>query len=300
MGASASSSVTSKLTNDGENQRVKYASSTMQGYCPTMQDALAVELDLDALRNTSFFGVYDGDGGAEVAMYCAKRFHAMLCEDENYLNNLPNAITSVCSRLDDDLQRSNEWKESLYPRGNGECFQFLKTGVCANLWHSEEAYRAPLYEGSTACVVIIRGNQITVGNVGDSRCVVSHNGQAIDLSIDHKPTVGSERERILRAGGRVLVKRIPVMGSDGRLMRGWGVSRVQGLLHVSRAIGYFELKKNQNIPASQQMVTCDPEFTIVDITADTEFLVIATDGIWWAINYTNNRCDFFSLCLLPI
>ena len=41
-------------------------------------------------------------------------------------------------RLDDDLQRSNEWKESLYPRGNGECFQFLKTGVCANLWHSEE------------------------------------------------------------------------------------------------------------------------------------------------------------------
>ncbi|XP_052145267.1 probable protein phosphatase 2C 21 [Oryza glaberrima] len=281
MGASASSSVTSKLTNDGENQRVKYASSTMQGYCPTMQDALAVELDLDALRNTSFFGVYDGDGGAEVAMYCAKRFHAMLCEDENYLNNLPNAITSVCSRLDDDLQRSNEWKESLYPRGNGECFQFLKTGVCANLWHSEEqAYRAPLYEGSTACVVIIRGNQITVGNVGDSRCVVSHNGQAIDLSIDHKPTVGSERERILRAGGRVLVKRIPVMGSDGRLMRGWGVSRVQGLLHVSRAIGYFELKKNQNIPPSQQMVTCDPEFTIVDITADTEFLVIATDGIW--------------------
>uniref|UniRef100_A0A0E0G9N3 protein-serine/threonine phosphatase n=1 Tax=Oryza nivara TaxID=4536 RepID=A0A0E0G9N3_ORYNI len=232
-----------------------------------------IELDLDALRNTSFFGVYDGDGGAEVAMYCAKRFHAMLCEDENYLNNLPNAITSVCSRLDDDLQRSNEWKESLYPRGNGECFQFLKTGVCANLWHSEElgfmlpqqAYRAPLYEGSTACVVIIRGNQITVGNVGDSRCVVSHNGQAIDLSIDHKPTVGSERERILRAGGRVLVKRIPVMGSDGRLMRGWG---------------YFELKKNQNIPASQQMVTCDPEFTIVDITADTEFLVIATDGIW--------------------
>uniref|UniRef100_A0A0E0K271 protein-serine/threonine phosphatase n=1 Tax=Oryza punctata TaxID=4537 RepID=A0A0E0K271_ORYPU len=281
MGASASSSITSKLTNDGENQRFKYASSTMQGYCPTMQDALAVELDLDALKNTSFFGVYDGDGGAEVAMYCAKRFHAMLCEDENYLNNLPNAITSVCSRLDDDLQRSDEWRESLYPRGNGDCFQFLKTGVCANLWHSaEHAYMAPLYEGSTACVVIIRGNQITVGNVGDSRCVVSHNGQAIDLTIDHKPTVGSERERIVRAGGRVLAKRIPVMGSDGRLMRGWGVSRVQGLLHVSRAIGYFELKKNKNILPSQQMVTCDPEFTIVDITADTEFLVIATGSIW--------------------
>uniref|UniRef100_A0A0D9VHW7 protein-serine/threonine phosphatase n=1 Tax=Leersia perrieri TaxID=77586 RepID=A0A0D9VHW7_9ORYZ len=66
MGASPSHpsstyAVTSKLTNEGENHRIKYASSTMQGLRPDMQDALAVELDLDA--TTSFFGVYDGHGG---------------------------------------------------------------------------------------------------------------------------------------------------------------------------------------------------------------------------------------------
>ncbi|KAF0933529.1 hypothetical protein E2562_018788, partial [Oryza meyeriana var. granulata] len=81
-------------------------------------------------------------------------------------------------KLDDDLQRSNEWRESLNPRGNRNCFKLLKIGVCANLRRSaEETYIPPFYEGSTACVVIIRGNQIIVGNVGDSRCVLSKNGQ---------------------------------------------------------------------------------------------------------------------------
>uniref|UniRef100_J3LEM1 protein-serine/threonine phosphatase n=1 Tax=Oryza brachyantha TaxID=4533 RepID=J3LEM1_ORYBR len=181
MGASTSTNrpSTTKLT-DGENHRVKYASSTMQGLRMSMEDSLAVELDLDGLTNTSFFGVYDGHGGAEVAMYCAKRFHVMLRKEEGYLNNLPSAIKSVCFRIDDDLKQSNQWRVSLNPCGNGNCFQFLNTGVCPKVWRSAEVtrYVPPLFEGSTACVVIIRGNQITVGNVGDSRCVLSKNGQA--------------------------------------------------------------------------------------------------------------------------
>jgi protein phosphatase 1G len=68
-------------------------------------------------------------------------------------------------------------------------------------------------------VVIIRGNQIIVGNVGDSRCVLSKNGQAISLSFDHKPHHEAERERIQRAGGHVFLQRI------------------LGMLATSRAIG---------------------------------------------------------------
>uniref|UniRef100_A0A0D9VI15 protein-serine/threonine phosphatase n=1 Tax=Leersia perrieri TaxID=77586 RepID=A0A0D9VI15_9ORYZ len=258
MGGSPSNPlVPFNLTNDGENQRVKYASSTMLGLGPAMQDAHAVDLDLDA--TTSFFGVYDGHGGAEVAMYCAKRFHTMLLEDKDFLNNLPDAIKSVCSRIDNDLRRSNEWRESLNPRGNGNCFQFLNTGVCANLWHSaEEPYVAPLHEGSTACVVIIRGNEIIVGNVGDSRCVLSKNGQAIDLSIDHKPNVSNERERIQRAGGQV-----------------W-----RPIVERAVSVGDFAYKQNGNMHPSQQMVTCVPDIRVENITDDTDFLVIASDGIW--------------------
>ncbi|XP_052142608.1 uncharacterized protein LOC127762221 isoform X3 [Oryza glaberrima] len=239
MGASPSRPLEqSPSSSEGENHRVKYASYTTQGFRPHMEDALAVELDLDA--TTSFFGVYDGHGGAEVAMYCAKRFHTMLLEDVDYINNLPNAITSVCFRLDDDLQRSNEWRESLNPCANRNCL----TNICANLHHFTEDYVPPSYEGSTACVVIIRGNQIIVGNVGDSRCVLSKNGQAISLSFDHKPHHEAERERIQRAGGHVFLRRI------------------LGMLATSRAIGDFAYKQNRNMPPSQQMVTCVPDIRV--------------------------------------
>lgn len=33
--------------------------------------------------------------------------------------------------------------------------------------------------GSTACVAIIRNNQLVVANAGDSRCVISRKGQVI-------------------------------------------------------------------------------------------------------------------------
>nr|XP_015624949.1 putative protein phosphatase 2C 22 [Oryza sativa Japonica Group] len=290
MGASTSTKrpLTSKVTNEGENDRVKYASSAMQGLRMSMQDALAVELDLDALKSTSFFGVYDGHGGAEVAMYCAKRFHVMLREEESFLNNLSYAITSVCSRLDDELEAPNVWRASLYPHRSSEsssessdCFQFLSTGSCANVWRSSEAvsYKLPSYEGSTACVVIIRGNQITVGNVGDSRCVLSKNGQAIDLSTDHKPNVPLERQRILRVGGQVWREKFPAKDSGGEIREQWGPYCIEGKLSTSRALGDFAYKNIVYRP-QYQMVTHFPDIRVAKITGDTEFLVIASDGIW--------------------
>ncbi|BAS79677.1 Os02g0607500 [Oryza sativa Japonica Group] len=298
MGASTSTKrpLTSKVTNEGENDRVKYASSAMQGLRMSMQDALAVELDLDALKSTSFFGVYDGHGGAEVAMYCAKRFHVMLREEESFLNNLSYAITSVCSRLDDELEAPNVWRASLYPHRSSEsssessdCFQFLSTGSCANVWRSSEAvsYKLPSYEGSTACVVIIRGNQITVGNVGDSRCVLSKNGQAIDLSTDHKPNVPLERQRILRVGGQVWREKFPAKDSGGEIREQWGPYCIEGKLSTSRALAGIFLTtisgdfayKNIVYRPQYQMVTHFPDIRVAKITGDTEFLVIASDGI---------------------
>jgi hypothetical protein len=40
-----------------------------------------------------------------------------------------------------------------------------------------QKYKGLHKKGNTACVALIRGNQIIVGNVGDSRCVLSRNGQ---------------------------------------------------------------------------------------------------------------------------
>lgn len=59
-----------------------------------------------------------------------------------------------------------------------------------------------------------------MANAGDSRCVLCRKGQAIEMSIDHKPEDAEELERIRKAGGKVTL--------DGR---------VNGGLNLSRAIG---------------------------------------------------------------
>ena len=74
--------------------------------------------------------------------------------------------------------------------------------------------------GCTACVALLRGDQLVVANAGDSRCVLCRGGTAVDLSVDHKPEDDSERNRIEKAGGKVT--------ADGR---------VNGGLNLSRAIG---------------------------------------------------------------
>ena len=74
--------------------------------------------------------------------------------------------------------------------------------------------------GCTAVVALLRGKDLYVANAGDSRCVVSREGKAVDMSVDHKPEDDLERNRIEKAGGRVT--------ADGR---------VNGGLNLSRAIG---------------------------------------------------------------
>lgn len=77
--------------------------------------------------------------------------------------------------------------------------------------------------GTTAVVALIRGKQLVVANAGDSRCVVSVGGRALDMSYDHKPEDYMELTRIRNAGGKVTL--------DGR---------VNGGLNLSRAIGKEE------------------------------------------------------------
>jgi protein phosphatase 1G len=65
-----------------------------------------------------------------------------------------------------------------------------------------------MYTGCTACCVLLDGNKIYCANSGDSRAVLCKKGVAIPLSIDHKPDLDSEKNRIYKADGWV---------SDGRV-----------------------------------------------------------------------------------
>lgn len=133
--------------------------------------------------------------------------------------------------------------------------------------------------GSTCIALLLRGNRVYCANCGDSRAVLSRQGVAEALSVDHKPTMESEWSRIVAAGGWV------------------AANRVNGNLALSRALGDFIYKRNTVLAAEEQIVSAEPDVTQYELRpAETdEFIVIGCDGIWdvmtnqEAISYVRSR-----------
>uniref|UniRef100_A0A667WXR5 Protein phosphatase 1G n=1 Tax=Myripristis murdjan TaxID=586833 RepID=A0A667WXR5_9TELE len=135
--------------------------------------------------------------------------------------------------------------------------------------------------GTTAVVALIRGKQLIVANAGDSRCVVSERGKAVDMSYDHKPEDELELARIKNAGGKVTM--------DGR---------VNGGLNLSRAIGDHFYKRNKALPPEEQMISALPDVKVLTLNEDHEFMVIACDGIWNVLS-SQEVVDFISERIKP-
>ena len=117
--------------------------------------------------------------------------------------------------------------------------------------------------GTTAVVCVIHKGEIIVANVGDSRCVLSRQGQAYPLSFDHKPTDAEELKRITKAGG--------IVNHEGRVNSG---------LNLSRAIGDHIYKCNRNLSLEEQMITAVPDINSTTLQPGDSFLLLACDGIF--------------------
>jgi protein phosphatase 1G len=223
----------------------------MQGWRKTMEDSHIAIPNL--INGNSLFGVFDGHGGSEVAQYVR--------------DNLPNIIKSS------PLLKSKQWKELFTnsfamidvdlpkEKAQAELKAYYKKGQHDEFSQSSEV-DIHKHVGCTACAALISDTEIIVANAGDSRCVMGKKGTAVELSADHKPDLDSEKKRIIDAGGYV---------ED---------NRVNGVLNLSRSIGDFEYKGNQALKPDKQLVISLPDVDIQKISKETDFIVIACDGIW--------------------
>jgi len=232
MGQTLSEPVVDKYSSSSNDERLMYGSSCMQGWRVSMEDAHTTILRLEGKDGFSFFGVYDGHGGQNVAKYSGEQLHLRIARDEAFsLSDYKVAIKNGFLGIDNDLRRDPEYQND--PSG---C-----TAVTA---------------------LITSDDKVFVGNAGDSRAIISVDGEAKPLSFDHKPVNRSESTRIVAAGGFV------------------EFGRVNGSLALSRAIGDFEFKQNTSLSPEYQIVTSDPEIVEHELTESDEFIVLACDGIW--------------------
>ena len=111
-----------QVSTKGEDERVIFGVSSMQGWRITMEDAHATVLDLqvqdpktpskaaDAASRLSFFGVYDGHGGDKVALFAGENIHQIVANQEAFKHgNLEQALKDGFLATDRAILNGEAW-----------------------------------------------------------------------------------------------------------------------------------------------------------------------------------------------
>jgi len=239
-----------------------------------MEDSHIANINLG--NGISLFGVFDGHGGKEVACYVKKHLAEELLKLDSYKKgDYKAALEEIFLKVDELLITESGRKElATYSKNanNGEKSNpFFSSGG--------EDDNVAFFAGCTACAALITKTEIYVANAGDSRCVASKKGVALELSIDHSPDVDTEIKRIEKAGGVI------------------DYGRVNGSLNLTRSLGDLEHKMNSSLKQEEQVITAFPDVRIEKRSADLNYLIIACDGIWdcltsqQAIDFVNERIE---------
>lgn len=153
-----------------------------KGYVPynskkQNQDAYVVHENLQGDAGMSIYGVFDGHGefGELVSGFVRDHLPEHLEQQNNLKSDPVAALLSATASLCDALTRTSINRQ---------------------------------FSGTTAVYGLRVARKLYVANIGDSRCIMVRRGvsgtlEVVALSYDHKPDSPKEKERILRAGGRV-------------------------------------------------------------------------------------------------
>ncbi|KAL8553906.1 hypothetical protein ACS0TY_002246 [Phlomoides rotata] len=210
-------------------------------------------------------GIFDGHGpwGHFVAKNVRESMPStLLCNWQEALVEASSLDSGVVDfECQKKLETFNIWNRS-----------YLKT--CAAVDQELQHHRKidAFNSGTTALTIVRQGDTVFVANVGDSRAVLgttSENGNmvAVQLTMDFKPNLPQETERIIECNGRV-----HCLEDEPGVHRVWLPHEEAPGLAMSRAFGDYCVKDFGLISV--------PEVTQTHITTKDQFVVLATDGVW--------------------
>ncbi|CCE79431.1 Piso0_001493 [Millerozyma farinosa CBS 7064] len=260
MGQILSQPVTEKHTENNGDKHLAYGLSSMQGWRINMEDAHTTVLDLHKLKDVEEDEEPEGKGqtGASEKSTSVDPLANRVSFFGVYDGHGGEKTAIFTGETLHKLVKSTEsFQKGDYINAMKEGFLNCDQAILRDYDMKDDD------SGCAATSVIITPKQVVCANAGDSRTIMSINGFAKALSYDHKPSNEGEKARICSAGGYV------------------DMGRVNGNLALSRGIGDFEFKKNLDLPAEEQIVTCYPDVIMHDLDFEQdEFVVLACDGIW--------------------
>ncbi|XP_009141337.1 probable protein phosphatase 2C 27 [Brassica rapa] len=129
---------------------------------------LGASVDFSSLG--AFYGVFDGHGGTDAALFVRKNILRYIVEDSYFPLCVKKAIKNAFLKADYEFADDSSLDIS---------------------------------SGTTALTAFIFGRRLIIANAGDCRAVLGRRGRAIELSKDHKPNCIAEKVRIEKLGGVV-------------------------------------------------------------------------------------------------
>lgn len=190
------------------------------------------------------FGVFDGHGpfGHDISSFVHHTLPRCFVKDKDFPSSPEKALAEA------------------FPKTHALCAEAGQAGKfdCS-------------LSGTTATMLMLRGNEFYSAHVGDSRAVLARKArdgclEAKDITEDHKPQNEEEKKRIQSAGGQVrrLEGDIPHrIFLAGKMYPG---------LAMSRSIG-------DTVGASAG-VTSNPDVTKWKVDKDWRFVLLCSDGVW--------------------
>lgn len=208
------------------------------------QDRGGVAFPYGNSRKTALFAVYDGhgQGGELVSQFCLHEIQRRLEKHPKFSTDLALAFRETFVSVDEALKI--------------------------------EPIIEPLYAGTTACVVLLQDQKLTIANAGDSRAVLARKSkgtskwQAIALTEDQNPDLPGEMERIVEMGGYVTAS--PQPGLSARVWLDKDCTQIG--LAMARSLGDHAV--------ADVGVIADPVVTEYELDAEDEFMILASDGVW--------------------
>ncbi|KAL2933098.1 putative protein phosphatase 2C 35 [Bienertia sinuspersici] len=242
---------------------LEYSVLTQRGYYPDApekenQDSYCIKTQLQGNPNIHFFGVFDGHGqfGTECSNFVKDKLVEILSNDSSLLKDPVKAYNDAFLSTNEELHRSD-----------------IDDGM----------------SGTTAITALVVGDTLYVANVGDSRAVVAlKNGNQIiaqDLSHDQTPFRKDEYERVKLCGARVLSVD-QVEGLKDQSVQTWGNEETEGgdppRLWVQTGMypGTAFTRSVGDSTAETIGVIAAPEVSLVQLTPEHLYLVIASDGVF--------------------
>ncbi|PON61965.1 Protein phosphatase [Parasponia andersonii] len=227
------------------------------------QDCLVVWEEFGCQEDMVFCGLFDGHGpwGHLVSKRVRKSLPAsLLCNWQETLS-LTSLDLDFEIEKDRNLHWFDTWKQS-----------FLKTYAAIDLELKENSQIDSVRSGTTALTIIKQGERLVVANVGDSRAVLATTSEdgtlvALQLTVDFRPNLPQEAERITSSKGRVFC-----LHDEPGVYRVWMPNGKTPGLAISRAFGDYCVKEFGLVSI--------PHVSQRSITTKDHFVILASDGVW--------------------